>query len=285
MSDMEPAATANNTISLLMPYVTIHSEKFIKTAGKEAYTKVANMMTALKSHLAQDDEAAAALAHFEQKPDRYRSVLKGVLQEKLVEDAAFNSELSQALADLGPGLDVIRSMVVSEVKDPGYPKLPPRGFAAMTPEQYIAERVNPNIAWYDKAANANKEKYLRMRATTVICGALVPVMVNLTIPYINILTTVISLIVVLLVSLESVYHYREQWTNYRSTEQNLRNEYFFFTTSGGSYQLLSDGDAYIAFVDRVEDIIEAENASTLKVMSTLTEAKSKASGVQSAAAE
>jgi|GEM_PF-773652 hypothetical protein len=285
MSDLDPAVTANNVISLLTPFITIHSEKFIKVASKEAYAQVGNIAAALKSHFAQDDEAAAALARFEQKPDRYRVVLKGVLQEKLAEDAAFNSELSKFLADLGPSMEVIRTMVVSEVKDPGYPKLPPRGFAAMTPEQYVAERVNPNIAWYDKAANTNKVKYLRMRAATVICGALVPVMVNLTIPYINILTTVISLIVVLLVSLESVYHYREQWTNYRSTEQNLRNEYFYFTTSGGSYKQLSDGDAYLTFVDRVEDIIEAENSATLKVMSTLTETKSKGAAVPAATAE
>jgi hypothetical protein len=285
MSDLDPAVTANDVISLLTPFVTVHSEKFIKVASKEAYAKVGNIEAALKSHFAQDDEAAAALARFEQKPDRYRVVLKGVLQEKLAEDAAFNSELSKSLADLGPSMEVIRTMVVSEVKDPGYPKLPPRGFAAMTPEQYVAERVNPNIAWYDKAANTNKAKYLRMRAATVICGALVPVMVNVTIPYINILTTAISLIVVLLVSLESVYHYREQWTNYRSTEQNLRNEYFFFTTSGGPYKQLSDGDAYLTFVDRVEDIIEAENSATLKVMSTLTETKSKGAAVPAATAE
>lgn len=283
MSDPNPATTASNVISLLTPYVTVHAEKFIKAAGKDAYAKVGNIVTDLKSHFAQDAEATAALAHFEQKPDRYRSVLQDVLQEKLADDTAFNSELAQAVADLGPSLDVIRNMVVLEVKDPGYPKLPPRGFAAMTPEQYIAERLNPNIAWYDKTANANKEKYLRMRATTVICGALVPVMVNITIPYINILTTVTSLIVVLLVSLESVYHYREQWTNYRSTEQNLRNEYFFFTTSSGPYQEMSDADAYLIFVDRVEDIIEAENSSTLKVMSTLTEAKSKSAGAQGTA--
>ncbi len=174
MSDVDPTTTANNLVSLLTPYVTTHPEKFIKVAGKDAHDKVANILSTLKSHFAQDDETADALARFEQKPERYRPVLKGVLQEKLAADAAFDGELSRLVEELGPGLDVIRAMVVTEVKDPGYPKLPPRGFAAMTPEQYIAERVNPAIAWYDKAANTNKEKYLRMRATTVICGALRP---------------------------------------------------------------------------------------------------------------
>ena len=117
---------------------------------------------------------------------------------------------------------------------PWTPKLPIRGFASMTPEEYIDERLNEQIAWYDSAANTSKSKYLNYKAATVIGGAIVPVLVNLDIiPYINIVTTIISLMVVLLVSLESVFHYREQWTNYRSTEQNLRNEYFLFVTQDG----------------------------------------------------
>ncbi len=162
-----------------------------------------------------------------------------------------------------------------------YPMLPPRGFARLTAEDYIAERVNQALKYYDKAANKQKKIYLRMRATTVIGGALVPVLVNIDLPYLNILTTIISLIVVLLVSLESVYHFREQWTNYRSTEQNLRNEYFLFTTKGGTYCGLRENVAFKLFVDRVEEAIEAENSSTLKVMTTITEAKAKQQGTNS----
>ncbi len=154
-----------------------------------------------------------------------------------------------------------------------YPRLLPRQFASIPPEEYIAERVNDSIAWYDKSANKSKENYLRTRAATVIGGALVPVLVNINIPYINILTTIISLIVVLLVSLESVYHFREQWTNYRSTEQFLRNEYFLFTSQGGVYAALDPKEAYKHFVDRVEEVILSENASTLKILTSVSETR------------
>jgi len=156
-----------------------------------------------------------------------------------------------------------------------YPRLPPRTFSSLPPEDYIAERINESIAWYDKQASKQKNLYLRMQAVTVIGGALVPVLVNIDLPYIDILTTIISLMVVLLVSLESVYHFREQWTNYRSTEQNLRNEYFLFTTKAGSYTDLKDGQAFNLLVSRVEDMIGMENASTLKVMTTVSEQKTK----------
>ena len=153
-------------------------------------------------------------------------------------------------------------------------KLPLRGFAKLTPEEYVAERLNPEIDYYNKNAGKAKQRYLQMRAITVIGGALVPVLVNVNLPYINILTTAISLVVVLFVSLETVYRYREQWTNYRSAEQNLRNEYFLFTSKSGGYAELDEPVAFTLFVNRIEEAIDAESASTLRVMTTITESKS-----------
>lgn len=161
-----------------------------------------------------------------------------------------------------------------------YPRLPPRDFATMTPKEFISERLNESIAWYDKKAGSLKNRYLRMRVITVISGALVPVLVNLDIPYVNYLTTFISLVVVLLVSLESVYHYSAQWTNYRSTEQFLRKEYFLFTANEGPYAERKEDDAYRLFVERIERAIEAEVAITLQVMTTTAEAQSEESGLQ-----
>jgi hypothetical protein len=153
-------------------------------------------------------------------------------------------------------------------------KLPLRGFAILTPEEYVDERLNPEISYYNKSATRSKLLYLRMRAITVIGGALVPVLINIHFsPYMEILTTALSLVVVLFVSLETVYRYREQWTNYRTAEQNLRNEYFLFTSKAGEYAPLDAPSAFTVFVNRIEKAIEMESASTLRVMTTLTESK------------
>ena len=172
------------------------------------------------------------------------------------------------MADPGPSKE--------ESTDISYPKLPPRPFASVDPPTYIAERFNDAISWYDSKAVTSKSRYQWMRAVSVIGGVLVPVLVNVSLPgseiYLKAVTTVLSTLVVLLVSLESVFHYREQWVNYRSTEQFLRREYFLFTAKEGVYTDLRAHDAFRVFVERVEAKIESENASTLQILTTVTEA-------------
>jgi len=148
----------------------------------------------------------------------------------------------------------------------------PESQTNLSPEKYIADRVNQYQMWYDKKAVATKARYLRMRGFSVIAGGSVPVLINIPAepsilgPVIRALVTVISLLVVIVVSLESVFHYREQWKNYRSTEQLLGHEKFLFGSRVGPYQALTDEEAFRLFVERVEGAIAAENAATLNVM-------------------
>lgn len=76
----------------------------------------------------------------------------------------------------------------------------------------------------------------------------------------------LSVVVVAAVSLESVYRYREQWKNYRSTEQLLGHERVYFETKVGPYHGLSKREAFSALVARVERAIAGENSATLNVM-------------------
>lgn len=157
----------------------------------------------------------------------------------------------------------------------------------MDAKNYILERLNQYQSWYDAKATESKRKYLRMRSFSVIGGGLVPVLINIPqqtiygIPIIQIAVTIISLLVVVFVSLESVYHYREQWKNYRSTEQLLGHEKFMFQTKVGKYSGLSEEDSYRLFVKRVEDAIFSENAATLNIMTTAGESSVKISSSQS----
>ena len=141
------------------------------------------------------------------------------------------------------------------------------------PTTYIEERVEQYQRWYDSKAVVAKRRYLRMRILAVVGGALVPVLTNIRLdiaiggyPLTTLLVTVISLLVVVAVSLEGVLHYREQWKNYRSTEQSLRHEVVCFRTGTGQYQGIGEREAFRLLVERAEGAIAMENAATLNVM-------------------
>ncbi|MFI8822741.1 DUF4231 domain-containing protein [Streptomyces sp. NPDC053431] len=136
----------------------------------------------------------------------------------------------------------------------------------MTPETYIDGRLAQYQEWYDRKATKMKAMHLRMRTVSVVGGALVPVLVNLDMGFARITATVLSLVVVASVSLESVYRYREQWKNYRSTEQLLGHERVYFAARVGPYHGLSDRDSFTTLVARVEKAIASENSATLNVM-------------------
>ncbi|MFH8575413.1 DUF4231 domain-containing protein [Streptomyces zaomyceticus] len=136
----------------------------------------------------------------------------------------------------------------------------------MTPQRYIETRLSQYQEWYDTKATRMKAMHLRMRTVSVVGGALVPVFVNLDLAFARVTATVLSVVVVAAVSLESVYRYREQWKNYRSTEQLLGHERVYFETKVGPYHNLPKRQAFSTLVARVEKAIANENSATLNVM-------------------
>src|SRR5690606_11602074 len=133
-------------------------------------------------------------------------------------------------------------------------------------QDYVEGRLSQYQQWYDRKAVKTKAMHLRMRTLSVVGGALVPVLVNLDLSFAKLTATVLSLIVVGSVSLESVYRYREQWKNYRSTEQLLGHERIYFETKVGPYSDLSEAEAFTTLVARVESASANENSATLHVM-------------------
>jgi len=87
----------------------------------------------------------------------------------------------------------------------------------------------------------------------------------------TVLVTIISLVVVVFVSLESVYHYREKWKNYRSTEPRLGHRQVLFQAGVGPYRDLDEKAAFLRLVEHVEEAIASENSATLSVVTLLAD--------------
>lgn len=113
---MDPiiVSLASNTMTILMPYVTAGAEEFTRAAGQAAFNKAKDLLNFLKTKWDKDEEARDILAHFEEKPTRYQTILEDILKEKLSDDKNLVKELSELLQNAGPVLDIVQNMENSE---------------------------------------------------------------------------------------------------------------------------------------------------------------------------
>ena len=151
---------------------------------------------------------------------------------------------------------------------------PPEPLDSRT-QSYLQDRVEQYRSWYDGKAVRMKKYYLRGRIAAAVGAVTVPVLNNTTLSFsvvgvsLNISSigvTVISFLVALLIALEGVLHHREQWKNYRTSEQYLQTQRQLFLNRVGDYENLDDAAAFKLLVVRVETAIADENAVTLSVL-------------------
>ncbi len=144
-----------------------------------------------------------------------------------------------------------------------------------TAEQYLENRLEQYRSWYDNKSVKMKKRYQQTQVVAATGAVLIPVINNVSIiaPIVNwnvdiakLSVTIIGIAVALAIALEGIYHYREQWKNYRSTEQYLETQKQLFVHGIGDYSELDKDSAFRLLVDRIEGAIAEENAVTLSVL-------------------
>jgi hypothetical protein len=142
-------------------------------------------------------------------------------------------------------------------------------------DSYIKNRLEQYQNWYDSKAVKMKKRYLNGKIISAISAVLIPIVTNISLSITvmsfsfdvsKITVTILGVIVAGIISLEGVLHYREQWKNYRTTEQYLQTQKNLFIHSVGDYENLDNDKAFKLLVSRVEKAIEEENAVTLNVL-------------------
>ena len=147
----------------------------------------------------------------------------------------------------------------------------------MDTEKYLADRVEDQLGYYEKAASSAKRKHIWVQTAIIILGLLVPVVINLPNQwgvlenlqaYVKGTVTVFSLSLAILTGISNFRKYGDLWLTYRMTEELIKHEKFLFLTSSGAYH---DSDkAANDFVQTVESIISSEHN---KFRSIIEEAK------------
>jgi len=134
----------------------------------------------------------------------------------------------------------------------------------MDQDEYLKERLDAQIAFYEKAASRAKSWHMRYQIAIILLGLAVPVVVNLPkeiVPGeaggIKALVTVMSLLLASFTGIANFRKYGELWLTYRATEEQLKHEKFLWLANSGRYR--NAEEPFPELVEQIESIISSEH--------------------------
>ena len=130
----------------------------------------------------------------------------------------------------------------------------------MTPDEYVAQRLDDQVAWYDGKSLAAQTSFKWLRRAEIAAAAVIPLLAGFATdhPAVPIAIGILGAIVVVLAAFQSLGQYHENWLEYRTTCESLKHEKFLFLTKSEPYD--SD-NAFALFVERVESLVSKENSA------------------------
>lgn len=160
-----------------------------------------------------------------------------------------------------------------------------RKLAAMTDGEYIEERLDSQMNWYDKKASFFQKKYKKIRRWEIVIAASIPVLIGfaamnflentvlvysfielkgkmvqgppmLTLSTIfQIIAAIGGVLIIILKGIAELEDYHKNWKEYRLTSESLRQERYKYLTYTEPYD---EGDAFPMLVETVESILNKE---------------------------
>ncbi|KGJ87952.1 DUF4231 domain-containing protein [Colwellia psychrerythraea] len=128
----------------------------------------------------------------------------------------------------------------------------------MNEEEYLTQRLEDQMGYYDKKSQKNQSYYKRTKAIEVLSAGLIPLLAgNIdSLPYVHWLIGLLGLLIAVCEAMESLNKYQENWLLSRAVAQALSKEKFLFLTKAGPY---SHKSAFRQFVAQVESTLADEN--------------------------
>lgn len=129
----------------------------------------------------------------------------------------------------------------------------------MTEEEYLTERLQDQLDWYDKKSSSNQKMYKWLRILEIGCASIIPLLSGF-IDKSSLIPWVIGFLgitVAVIAGLLNINKYQENWVQYRTTAETLKHQKFLYLTSASPYH---KADRFKVLVETVERIISTENS-------------------------
>jgi hypothetical protein len=124
-------------------------------------------------------------------------------------------------------------------------------------EAQIWDRVDSQIQWYGRNARRSKRNYMRIKLVQIVAAAFIPVLAAASLP--SWVLGGLGAGVVVLESVQQLFQFHSNWTQYRTTAEALKHEKFLAQAQAGHYATASNPLALLA--ERTEGLVSQEHAA------------------------
>lgn len=130
---------------------------------------------------------------------------------------------------------------------------------AMNEQEYLKDRLEDQINWYDRKSIFNKRWHIRLKIIQTLLALTIPLVaafVTTENTVIKIAAGILGILVAFITSLSSIFKYHENWIEYRTVAESLKHEKFLYLGNANPYKV---NNPFELLVERVETLISKEN--------------------------
>jgi hypothetical protein len=129
----------------------------------------------------------------------------------------------------------------------------------MNEEEYLKERLDDQMKWYDKKSQSNQKWFKRLRLLEIMSAALIPFLSGMgdKIIYSQWLIGLLGVCIAVAAATTALFNFQENWIKYRTTSEQLKHEKYLYLTNSNPY---NKKERLGLLVERVESLISKENS-------------------------
>lgn len=133
-------------------------------------------------------------------------------------------------------------------------------------KDYLKSRWLDQVVWMENRATDMRNWHRRLRLTTIVASAIVPILVTINFnqdpkldKWLKVATVGLSAVVTVSSAIEVFYQFGDRWYSYRKSAELLKSQGWQFFQLSGSYRSYdTHSKALPVFTDQVEEIIQRD---------------------------
>lgn len=136
----------------------------------------------------------------------------------------------------------------------------------MNQEEYLKDRLQHQIDWYDNSSMKNQKWFKRLQVVAILASATIPFLsgyITDTSIWLKLSVGFLGLSVATITAILGLYKFQENWFEFRTTCESLKHEKYLFLTKSEPYD---QEEPFKLLVNRVESLISKENTAWSKCM-------------------